>query len=99
MSLISSTSVTKIRFCTKIGGKNVWTLSLWTDDQASEKPEFFEEYPDVLEIPQVMKNHGYKHQTILNWCNKDKVEHFLIRMRCIQDESDGVSGSGRVSCH
>ena len=24
-----------------------------------------------------------KHQTILNWCNKDKVEHFLIRMRCM----------------
>lgn len=26
---------------------------------------------------------AYKHQTILNWCNKDKVEHFLIRMRCM----------------
>lgn len=42
-----------------------------------------EEYLDVLEIPQVMKITGYKHQTILNWCNKDKVEHFLIRMRCM----------------
>ena len=42
-----------------------------------------EEYPDVLEIPQVMEITGYKHQTILNWCNKDKVEHFLIRMRCM----------------
>ena len=42
-----------------------------------------EEYPDVLEIPQVMEITGYKHQTILNWCNKNKVEHFLIRMRCM----------------
>ena len=37
----------------------------------------------LLEIPQVMEITGYKHQTILNWCNKDKVEHFLIRMRCM----------------
>ena len=41
-----------------------------------------EEYPDVLEIPQVMEITGYKHQTILS-CNKNKVEHFLIRMRCM----------------
>lgn len=37
------------------------------------------EYPDVLTIIDVVEVTGFNHETILRWCNKKKVEAFMIR--------------------
>ena len=38
-----------------------------------------EQYPDVMTVPDVANLTGYHRETIVRWCSKNKIEHFLIR--------------------